>query len=150
MQERGGQVSKEDILKALSAGYPKAEPRKKLKRILSNLVNNSENIQSAIVASTEGLPVAWIAKEKATMKEEGKIAAAVSVIFLTSERNALDLDKGHVNNIIVKGKNGYVILRLVGEDYVLASVTSEKTRPSVIIRDMSNVSNKIAKVLKTF
>lgn len=150
MPQEGGEVSKDEILNALSSGYPKAEPKEKLKGILQEILENNENIESTIVASTEGLPVAWVSKKGAEMQEEGKIAAAVSVIFLTSERNSMDLDKGHVGNIIVKGTRGYVVLRLVGEDHVLASVTSEKSRPSVVIRDMTSVSEKIGKVLAKF
>lgn len=149
-QKSGEDVSKEEILEALSAGYPKAKPKGEVERALGNLIRENKHIEAAILASTEGLPVAWSTGEKGNIGEEGKIAAAVSVIFSTSERNALDLEKGHVNNIIVKGQKGYVFLRLVGEDHVLASVTSERSRPAVVIRDMSSIADKIDQALEKF
>lgn len=149
-QKSGGDVSKEEILEALSAGYPEAKPKREIERVLGDLIKENEHIESAILASTEGLPVAWSTGEGEDIGEEGKIAAAVSVIFSTSERNALDLEKGHVNNIIIKGREGYVFLRLVGEDHVLASVTSKRARPAVVIRDMSTIAGKLDQALEQF
>lgn len=148
--QKGEEVSKEEILNALTAEAPQRSLQEELKQILTKLVEGNKHIESAIIASTEGLPVAWFSKIQNEMEEKGKIAAAVSVIFLTSERNALDLKKGHINNILVKGSEGYVILQLVGEDHVLASVASEKSRPSVVIRDMTSTRNEAREVLEKF
>ncbi|MCD6491675.1 MAG: roadblock/LC7 domain-containing protein [Candidatus Njordarchaeia archaeon] len=140
----------DEILAALTGGIEVSEVSSEISQILEKLISINESIEGAIVSSAEGLPLSWISKESEMMREEGKLAAAVTVIFSTSERNSLDLGKGHIDHVIIKAERGYIILGLVGEDHILALVTSTAAKLGIVLRDLRWASEKIGEIFDKY
>ncbi len=143
------EVSPEELLRALMEESAVSEVGTKITEVLKELSEINQTIEAAIVSSAEGLPVAWYAKSPNILKEEGRVAAAVTVIFSTSERNSMDLGKGHVEHIVVRTNEGNIILQLINEDYILAVVTSPEAKLGVVRRDMKQASKKIIEIINS-
>ena len=143
------EVSPEELLRALMEESAVSEVGTKITEVLKELSEINQTIEAAIVSSAEGLPVAWYAKSPNILKEEGRVAAAVTVIFSTSERNSMDLGKGHVEHIVVRTDEGNIILQLINEDYILAVVTSPEAKLGVVRRDMKQASKKILDIINS-
>ena len=143
------EVSPEELLRALMEESAVSEVGTKITEVLKELSEINQTIEAAIVSSAEGLPVAWYAKSPNILKEEGRVAAAVTVIFSTSERNSMDLGKGHVEHIVVRTDEGNIILQLINEDYILAVVTSPEAKLGVVRRDMKQASKKIIEIINS-
>ena len=143
------EVSPEELLRALMEESAVSEVGTKITEVLKELSEINQTIEAAIVSSAEGLPVAWYAKSPNILKEEGRVAAAVTVIFSTSERNSMDPGKGHVEHIVVRTDEGNIILQLINEDYILAVVTSPEAKLGVVRRDMKQASKKIIEIINS-
>ena len=144
------EISPEELLAALTEDVAVSEVSTKITEVLKELSTINGNIEASVVSSAEGLPVAWYAKTPEILREEGKVAAAVTVIFSTSERNSMDLGRGHVDHIVVRTKSGNIILKLISEDYILAVVTDSDAKLGVILRDMIQASKKIIKIIEQY
>jgi len=143
--KREEKVSVDDIL-AVSTGETIVEEKvKKVEKILEDLLIINPDIKGVIVVSMEGFPVVSYPKE--VFEEEAKVSAAIAAIFATSERNAIDLVKEHVNYVTIKTSNRYILLRLAGEDYIIAVITDEKAKLGILLSDLAKVSERIKDLL---
>jgi len=141
-------INPDELLQAITGGPEISELAEKVRNVLVRLLEMNETIDGALVSTLEGLPLTWHARDPDVIREEGRVAAAVTVVFGTSERNSLDLDKGHIDHVIIRTEDGYIILRLAGEDYILAAVTNNKAKLGVVLRDLKWAATKIEDVLK--
>ncbi len=158
MSDEFVEVPPEELLSEMQSmlmGEKVAAPRvEKIKEILQQLIQMNNKIEAVIVATVEGFPVTSYAQDKSMLTEEGrlieegKIAAAITVIFSTAERNAMDLRRGHVDHVMIKTDNGYIVLRLAGEDYIIGAVTRIDAKLGVILRDLKWACDKILEVLR--
>ncbi len=139
------QIPVDDIISAITSESLVEEQLIKVQGILKELVSNNPDIQGVIVVSIEGFPIASYPEE--AFSEEAKVAAAIAAIFATSERNALDLVREHVNYVAIRTFNRYILIRLALEDYIIAVITSEKAKLGILIRDIIGASEKLKKIL---
>jgi hypothetical protein len=79
-----------------------------------------KGISSATVVSSAGLPVASTLRPG----KEGKMAAMVAALLSLSERTMDELERGPHEQALLRGGAGYILVREVGESYVLAVSTS--------------------------
>lgn len=138
-------VSVDDILAVITGETLAEEKLSKVSEVLSNLIGVNEDIKGVMLVSMEGFPVASHPPE--IFKEEARVAAAIAAIFATSERNALDLVNEHVSYIAVKTSNRYIIIQLATEDYIIAVITDEKAKLGILLRDLTNATQSIKKIL---
>jgi predicted regulator of Ras-like GTPase activity (Roadblock/LC7/MglB family) len=68
------------------------------------------------LVSADGLPISSVLKPG---MEEDRIAAMSAAILSLGERVVEELAKGALEQITIKGSNGYVILTGVGTDAVM-------------------------------
>ena len=143
--KREEKVSVDDILAVITGETIVEEKVKKVEKILEDLLIINPDIKGVIVVSMEGFPVVSYPKE--VFEEEAKVSAAIAAIFATSERNAIDLVKEHVNYVTIKTSNRYILLRLAGEDYIIAVITDEKAKLGILLSDLAKVSERIKDLL---
>jgi len=144
----GEEIKPEEILEAITGGLVVSELADRVKGVLEELLSMNETIDGVLVSTLEGLPLTWYAREPEMIKEEGRIAAATTVVFSTSERNSLDLGKGHIDHVIIRTEKGYIILRLAGEDHIIAAVTNMNAKLGVVLRDLKWAADKIKELIE--
>ncbi len=109
-----------------------------LNGILQNYLEKSPSIEIITVVSQEGLPIVSTSDDKDTI-----IAAMTAASQSLSERVLRELERGEMEEIILTGKEGYVIIRTAGDNGVV-SVTAKDSKNYGLIRVLTK---QLAKLL---
>ncbi len=139
------EIPVDDILAVISGETLAEEKVRRIEEILKDLTKVNKQIKGAMLATMEGFPVATHPKK--VFREDARISAAIAAIFATSERNALDLVNENIQYVAIKTSNRYILIRLAGEDYILAVITSEDAKLGIILRDLKEAGDKIRKII---
>jgi hypothetical protein len=115
-----------------------------LKTILSDLNGSSADIEASAVISTDGLMMASLLP--AGLEEE-RIGAMGAAILGLGARTAQELARGQLEQVLIKGKNGYVLLTHAGGDAVLAVMTKASAKLGLIFLDVKRAAEAVAKII---
>ena len=112
---------------------------------LSNLMAASADIEACAVVTEDGLIIASALPQ--TM-DENHVAGISSVMISMGARICSELKKNEMEQLFVKGKDGYVILSHAGPHAVLVSITRKEAKLGLIFLDMSRATNVLAEILE--
>ncbi|MGV9173850.1 MAG: roadblock/LC7 domain-containing protein [Promethearchaeia archaeon] len=112
--------------------------------ILKKLLASIPEVKSAAVVSVEGLPIASVLPQGV---DETRIAAMTAAILSLGERAAMEMDKGELQQIYVKGDLGYLLVLEAGKNAVLTVSTTKDVRLGLIFLDCKRTCQKIAKLI---
>ncbi len=115
-----------------------------LNAALINLQSSSADVEACAVVSEDGL---IIASSLPQSMEEDHIAAMSAVMLSMGARTAQELQRGELEQLYVKGKNGYVIISHAGEHASLVVITRKDAKLGLIFLDMSRTANNVASIL---
>jgi uncharacterized protein len=104
----------------------------------------SSDIEASAVVSVDGLSIASALPQGV---EEERVSAMSAAMLSLGGRIASELGRGPVEQVYVKGQNGYVILTSVGEDAVLTALAREKAKLGLIFLDMHRAADDLLKML---
>jgi uncharacterized protein len=104
----------------------------------------SSDIEASAVVSVDGLSMASALPQGV---EEERVSAMSAAMLSLGERIASELGRGSVEQVYVKGQNGYVILMSVGEEAVLTALAREKAKLGLIFLDMHRAADDLLKLL---
>lgn len=91
----------------------------KLQKILEGLLKRVPDVERAAVVSSEGLMMMSVPEGE----DEEILAALSSALLFQGERVVDELRKGQMEQVFVKGSEGYVVVENLGEDAALVVVT---------------------------
>ncbi len=111
---------------------------------LRELQASSPDIEASAVVSVDGLTIASALPQGI---EEDRVSAMSAAMLSLGERIASELGRGELNQVFIKGQNGYVVLMAVGEDAVLTALAREQAKLGLIFLDMRRAAEDIAKLL---
>lgn len=111
---------------------------------LRQLHNSLPDIEASAVVSVDGLAIASALQEGV---EEDRVAAMSAAMLSLGERIAQELGKGTLEQVYVKGSNGYIILMAIGQDAVLACMAAEQGKLGLIFLEMRRASEDLKKIL---
>ncbi len=112
--------------------------------VLRDLEAAVPQIQAAAIVSVEGLPIASILPSNV---DETMIAAMTAAMLSLGERAAAELDKGELEQVYVKGKDGYIIVMGAGANAVLTLSATKDVKLGLIFLEMERAAKKIAKLV---
>ncbi|MGC4122903.1 MAG: roadblock/LC7 domain-containing protein [Myxococcales bacterium] len=115
-----------------------------LNRALSNLQASSADIEAAAVVSVDGL---IIASSLPAGLEEAQIAAMSAAMLAMGTRTAVELKRGAIEQLFVKGSNGYVIIMAAGPHAVLLAMTRKDAKLGLVFLDVSRCADEVKKAL---
>jgi predicted regulator of Ras-like GTPase activity (Roadblock/LC7/MglB family) len=101
---------------------------------LRDLQASSEGVEAAAVVSVDGLS---IASSLPSGIEEDRVSAMSAAMLSLGERIATELGRGLLQQLYVKGENGYVILNAIGEEAVLTVLARREARLGLIFLDVA-------------
>ena len=122
------------------------EDRRSVTDRLRDLQAGTSDIEASAVVSVDGL---IIASALPATVEEDRVSAMSAAMLSLGERIAAELGRGLLNEVYVKGKHGYVLLRSVGEDAeaVLTVLAREGAKLGLIFLDMRRTAEDLAVLL---
>lgn len=112
---------------------------------LRELQSNSTDIEAAAIVSVDGLS---IASSLPVGTEEDRVSAMSAAMLSLGERISSELGRGELQQLFVKGENGYVILTAVGEDAVLTVLAGKNARLGLIFLDIARAVGDLQNTLK--
>ena len=86
---------------------------------LRDLQASSPDIEASAVVSVDGLTIASALPQGV---EEDRVSAMSAAMISLGERIASELGRGFLDQVYIKGGEGYVVLMSVGEDAVLTAL----------------------------
>jgi predicted regulator of Ras-like GTPase activity (Roadblock/LC7/MglB family) len=102
------------------------------------------DIEASAVVSVDGLSMASTLPQG---MEEDRVSAMSAAMLSLGERIAQELSRGFVEQVYVKGEQGYVILMSIGEEAVLTVLTRSKAKIGLVFLDMRRTVEDLKKLI---
>lgn len=115
-----------------------------LQERLRDLQVSSPDVEAAVIVSVDGLNMASSLPGNI---EEDRVSAMSAAMLSLGERIASELGRGELNQVYVKGENGYVLLSAIGEEAVLTVLAREQAKLGLIFLDMSRAVKELEGLL---
>jgi predicted regulator of Ras-like GTPase activity (Roadblock/LC7/MglB family) len=115
-----------------------------LDSVLQDLQASSADIEATAVVSADGLV---IASALPAGVEEDRVAAMSAAMLSLGERTSAELGRGSLNQVFIKGADGYVILMNAGTDAVLTALARADAKLGLIFLDMERTAEEIENVV---
>lgn len=111
---------------------------------LRDMQASSPDIEASAVVSVDGLTIASALPQGV---EEDRVAAMSAAMLSLGERIASELGRGGLEQVYIKGSEGYVILMSVGQEAVLTALARENAKLGLILLDMRRALEALSKLL---
>jgi uncharacterized protein len=111
---------------------------------LRDIQASSPDIEASAVVSVDGLTIASALPRGV---EEDRVAAMSAAMLSLGERIASELGRGSLEQVYIKGSNGYVVLMAVGSDAVLTALARENAKLGLILLDMRRAVEALSKLI---
>lgn len=97
---------------------------------LKTLNNASYGLEASMIVSADGLSIASALPDG---MEEARISAMSAAMLSLSESITRELQKGRLEQVYIKGENGYVLLMSIAQKAVLTVFAEENIKLGLII-----------------
>ncbi len=115
-----------------------------IQKILKSMEASTPGIEASALVSIQGLPIVSAMPRGV---DDAIIAAMSAAILGVGERAAKELSRGNLQQILIQGDTGYVILKRAGEDALLAVMTKSDSNLGMIFLMIKGVAQKISLLL---
>ena len=105
---------------------------------------SSPDIEASAIVSVDGLSIASALPQEI---EEDRVSAMSAAMLSLGERIAGELGRGGLEQVYIKGENGFVVLMAIGEEAVLTALASEKAKLGLIFLDMRRAVEDLGKLI---
>ena len=112
--------------------------------ILSELNGSSVDIEASGVISTDGLMIASVLPQG---MDEDRVGAMSAAMLSLGDRTAQELARGELEQVLVKGNKGYVLMIYAGDDAVVTVMAKSNAKLGLIFLDVKRAAENISTVL---
>jgi len=111
---------------------------------LKNLRMSTPDVEASAVVSVDGLT---IASDLPSDVEEDRVSAMSAAMLSLGERIATELGRGLLEQVYIRGNDGYVFLSSVGEDAVLTVLARKDAKLGLVFLDMKRAAEDLSKIV---
>ncbi len=115
-----------------------------LHSILRELNGSSADVEASAIVSTDGLVMASLLPGDI---DEDRLGAMSAAMLSLGDRAARELGRGELEQVLVRGRQGFILLAHAGEDAVLTVLTKREAKLGLVFLDVKRAAAAIAKVL---
>jgi uncharacterized protein len=115
-----------------------------LDRAMSDLLNQTPEIEAAAVVSFDGLPMASALPEG---MDEDRVAAMSAALLSLGERAANGLGRGDLSQVFIEGDDGTVFLVSCDGEAVLVAVAAKGAKTGLMLYEVKRTAAVIGKAL---
>lgn len=105
---------------------------------------STPDIEASAVVSVDGL---IMASSLPPNVEEDRVSAMSAAMLSLGERIAGELGRGMLDQVYIRGDNGYVILTAVGEEAVLTALARKEAKLGLVFLDMRRAAEDLEKLV---
>jgi predicted regulator of Ras-like GTPase activity (Roadblock/LC7/MglB family) len=111
---------------------------------LKDLQVSTPDIEASAVVSVDGL---IMASSLPAGVEEDRVSAMSAAMLSLGERIATELGRGMLDQVYIRGENGYVFLMSVGEEAVLTVLARQQAKLGLLFLDMKRSAVELTKIV---
>ncbi|MGR8930599.1 MAG: roadblock/LC7 domain-containing protein [Gammaproteobacteria bacterium] len=115
-----------------------------LTSVLTELNGTSADIEASGVISTDGLMMASVLPAG---MDEDRVGAMSAAMLSLGDRTAQELNRGGLEQVLIKGHLGYVLMTYAGDEAVLTVLAKPNAKLGLIFLDVKRAANTIAEML---
>ncbi|MDM1708436.1 roadblock/LC7 domain-containing protein [Thiopseudomonas alkaliphila] len=115
-----------------------------LTSILSELNGSSADIEASAVISTDGLVMTALLPAG---MDEDRIGAMSAAMLSLGDRTAKELARGELEQVLIRGAKGYILMTHAGEEAVLTVVTKSNAKLGLIFLDVKRAAEAVTKII---
>jgi hypothetical protein len=113
---------------------------------LKSLHDSSPDIEASALVGVEGL---IIASALPPHVEEDRVSAMSAAMLSLGARIAAELGRGVLDQVYVRGAEGYVILASVGKEAVLTVLARPDAKLGLVFLDMRRAAEDLARLISS-
>jgi len=111
---------------------------------LKELQFSTPDVEASAVVSVDGLIIASALPPDV---EEDRVSAMSAAMLSLGERIASELGRGALDQVYVRGAQGYVILSSVGVDAVLTVLARQDAKLGLVFLDMRRAAEDLSRLI---
>jgi hypothetical protein len=111
---------------------------------LKDLQASTPDVEASAIVSVDGLIMASALPPDV---EEDRVSAMSAAMLSLGERIAGELGRGVLDQVYVRGANGYVILTAVGEEAVLTVLARKDAKLGLVFLDMRRAAEDLNRLI---
>lgn len=111
---------------------------------LKDLQASSPDVEASAVISFDGLTIASALPESI---EEDRVAAMSAAMLSLGERISGELGRGNLDQVYIRGKNGFMVLMAVGNEAVLTVLARKQAKLGLLFLDMRRTTQDLAELV---
>ncbi|MGR9107484.1 MAG: roadblock/LC7 domain-containing protein [Gammaproteobacteria bacterium] len=115
-----------------------------LTSILTELNGTSAEIEASGVISADGLMMAAVLPSGL---DEDRIGAMSAAMLSLGDRTAQELARGVLEQVLIKGANGYVLMTYAGREAVLTVIVKANAKLGLIFLDVKRAAQSVAEMI---
>jgi len=115
-----------------------------MQQALKTLVTNTPDLEGAATVSLDGLILASVLPAGT---DEDRVSAMAAALLSLGERTAEELQRGTLEQVYVKGNDGYIILMQAGPEAVLEVIAGKGAKLGMVLLDMKRAAQEITRLL---
>lgn len=115
-----------------------------LNSILSELNGTSADIEASGVISTDGL---MMASQMPAGLDEDRVGAMSAAMLALGDRTASELARGELEQVLVKGNKGYVLMTHSGQNAVVTVLAKTNAKLGLIFLDVKRAAEQISQLI---
>ena len=115
-----------------------------LTSVLTELNGTSADIEASGVISTDGLMMASVLPSG---MDEDRVGAMSAAMLSLGDRTAQELSRGNLEQVLIKGARGYVLMTYAGSEAVLTVLAKPNAKLGLIFLDVKRAAESISEML---
>jgi len=115
-----------------------------LTSVLTELNGTSADIEASGVISTDGLMMASVLPAN---MDEDRVGAMSAAMLSLGDRTAHELGRGTLEQVLVKGDRGYVLMTYASTEAVLTVLAKPNAKLGLILLDVKRAAQSISEML---
>ena len=105
---------------------------------------SASDIEASAVVSVDGLIMASALQQGV---EEDRISAMSAAMLSLGERIAQELGRGGLEQVYIKGDNGFIVLISVGTEAVLTALARQEGKLGLVFLEMRRAAEDLVKLV---
>lgn len=115
-----------------------------LNKVLRSLQSGSPDVEASALISEDGLMIASALRQDL---DETRVAGMTATLLNLGTRAAVELGRGEVLEVVVRGDQGYAVMVSAGRGTLLLVVANENAKLGLIFFDMRETVRSIQRIL---
>ncbi len=116
----------------------------RLTSVLTGLNETSADIEASGIISTDGLMMASVLPVGI---DEDRVGAMSAAMLSLGDRTAQELVRGTLEQVLIKGEKGYVLMTYAGDDAVLTVLANPNAKLGLIFLEVKRAAENITALL---